>query len=519
MNGKLPVAAVLGLFCGSGAWPQNVPAHRENVPIYHVTVIERTVKAVDYQYRQLPTRVDFKGTVLLPQAKGQAAVESKRGRTEIEAKFERVEAPERFGHEYLTYVLWAITPDGHPKNLGEVVAGGSDHAHLHVTTDLQAFGMIVTAEPYSAVRQPSDVVVMENEIRPDTIGATELIQPKYELLPRGHYTYTVPDGLQADERNATRLPMDQYEALVQVYEAQNAVQIAKAMGADRYAAETYNRAEDLLRSARRMQDGKGDRSAVVTTARQAAQTAEDARMIAMKRQQDDELQKARDQAAQEQQRRIQAEAEAQRARGEGSADRANLVAERSARQRAETEAAALSTPPPLPANPAPVVVITQPAQPAANQQASQKMDTRMKLLQQINRVFPALDTPRGLVVTVSDADFRGTMLQPALISRVGTLGAILATEPGVSVEVEGHVDNADEQSSYVRAAAVRDALTRGGIPQASISARGMGNSRPLGSNASTAGRERNRRVEITISGDAIGSMATWDKSYALAPRQ
>src|SRR5471030_3210892 len=189
MNGKLPVAAVLGLFCGSGTWPQNVPAHRENVPIYHVTVIERTVKAVDYQYRQLPTRVDFKGTVLLPQAKGQAAVESKRGRTEIEAKFERVEAPERFGHEYLTYVLWAITPDGHPKNLGEVVAGGSDHAHLHVTTDLQAFGMIVTAEPYSAVRQPSDVVVMENEIRPDTIGATELIQPKYELLPRGSNSY------------------------------------------------------------------------------------------------------------------------------------------------------------------------------------------------------------------------------------------------------------------------------------------------------------------------------------------
>jgi outer membrane protein OmpA-like peptidoglycan-associated protein len=446
-------------------------------------------------------------------------VESKKGRTEIEVKFERVEAPSRFGHEYLSYVLWAITPDGHPKNLGEVLADGSDHAHLHVTTDLQAFGMIVTAEPYSAVRQPSDVVVMENEIRPDTIGATELIQPKYELLPRGHYTYTVPDDLQKAERNATKLPMDQYEALVQLYEAQNAVQIAKAMGADRYAAETYNRAEDLLRSARQMQDRKGDRSAIVTTARQAAQTAEDARMIAMKRQQDDELQKVRDQAAQEQQRRIQAEAEAQRARSEGAADRANLNAERSARQRAETEAAALSAPQIPPANPAPVVVMTQPAQPAANQQASQKMDARMKLLQQVNRVFPARDTPRGLVVTVADADFRGTTLHPAVLSRLSTLGAIIATEPGVSVEVDGHLDNADEQSSYMRAAAVRDALTRGGIPQASILARGMGNSRPLASNSSASGREQNRRVEITVSGNAIGSMATWDKSYPVTPRQ
>jgi outer membrane protein OmpA-like peptidoglycan-associated protein len=516
MNGKLPVAVVLGLFCSSGAWPQNIPAHRENIPIYQVTVIERTVKAVDYQYRQIPTRVDFKGTVLLPHGRGEAVVESKRGRTEIEAKFERVEAPARFGHEYLTYVLWAITAEGHPKNLGEVLANGSDRAHLHVTTDLQAFGMIVTAEPYSAVRQPSDVVVMENEIRPDTIGATEAIQPKYELLPRGHYTYTVPDDLQAAGRNAPTLPMDQYEALVQLYEAQNAVQIAKAVGADRYAAETYNRAEDLLRSARQMQDRKGDRSALVTTARQAAQTAEDARMIAMKRQQDDELQNARDQAALEQQRRIQAEGEAQRARNEGAADRASLDAERSARQRAEAEAGSLSTPQPLPANPAPAVVTTQPA---ANRQASQKMDTRMKLLQQISRVFPARDTPRGLVVTVSDADFRGTMLHPVLLSRLSTLGAIIATEPGLSVEVEGHLDRADEQSSYMRAAAVRDALTRGGIPQASISARGMGNSRPLVSNAAAGGRERNRRVEITISGDAIGSMATWDKSYAVAPRQ
>ena len=168
MTSKWVVPTVLGLFCTTGAWCQNLPAEHENVPIYQVTVTERTVKAVDYQYRSGPTPVDFRGTVLLPKAKGDAMVESKAGRTEIDAHFQRLEAPTRYGAEYLTYVLWAITPEGHARNLGEVLPGSSDHAHLHVTTDLQAFGMIVTAEPYSAVRQPSDVVVMENEVRPDT---------------------------------------------------------------------------------------------------------------------------------------------------------------------------------------------------------------------------------------------------------------------------------------------------------------------------------------------------------------
>src|SRR5215831_3221760 len=177
------------ILCTTGSWAQNPAVHPETVPIYQVTVVERTVRAVDYQYQTGPTKVDFRGTVLMPQAKGDATVESKRGRTEIEAKFDHVPPPTRFGREYLTYVLWAITPEGHAKNLGEVLPGGSDRAKLRVTTDLQAFGLIVTAEPYSAVRQPSNVVVLENEIRPDTFGRTEPILAKYELLPRGQYTY------------------------------------------------------------------------------------------------------------------------------------------------------------------------------------------------------------------------------------------------------------------------------------------------------------------------------------------
>src|SRR5690348_6264813 len=229
---QLSVLSIVGLFLTAPGFSQPATTQHENVPIYRVTVTERTVKAVNYQYRNGPTRIDFRGTVLLPHSKGDGVVESKAGRTEIDAKFERLEAPTRYGPEYLTYVLWAITPEGHPKNLGEVLPGSSDHASMHVTTDLQSFGMIVTAEPYSAVRQPSDVVVMENEVRPDTIGHIELVQAKYELMPRGQYTYLKPTDLKQVNADGRRLSMDEYEKLLEVYQAQNAVQIARSVGAD-----------------------------------------------------------------------------------------------------------------------------------------------------------------------------------------------------------------------------------------------------------------------------------------------
>src|SRR5215210_6238277 len=191
MSDKLSVLTTLALLSTSAVHAQTALPPRPSVPIYQVTVVERTVKAVNYQYRSGPTRIDFQGTVLLPHAKGGATVESKSGRVEIAAEFDRLEPATRFGPEYLTYVLWAITPEGHAKNLGELLTDAGNDAHVRVTTDLQTFGLIVTAEPYSAVRQPSNVVVMENEVRKDTVGKIQMVQAKYELLPRGHYTYTV----------------------------------------------------------------------------------------------------------------------------------------------------------------------------------------------------------------------------------------------------------------------------------------------------------------------------------------
>jgi hypothetical protein len=283
MRHKATICGLAVLFFTFFAPAQESAPQRPGVPIYNVTVIERSTKAVNYQYRSGPTLVDLRGTVLMPEAKGQATVESKRGRTEIEVAIDKLAAPTRFGLEYLTYTLWAITPEGAPRNIGEVIPNGSDKARLRVTTDLQAFGLIVTAEPYSAARQPSDVVVLENEIRPDTVGQIKEIRARYELMPRGHYTYDVANKLKSEVAGAPKVSMDRYEALLELYEAQNAAGIARAANAEQYAPQTFQKAQDLLANAQRLQDSKAASSLIVQAAREAAQTAEDARVIAEKR--------------------------------------------------------------------------------------------------------------------------------------------------------------------------------------------------------------------------------------------
>lgn len=259
---------------------------QERVPVYRVTVIQRTVDSINYQYHAGPTKIDFRGTVLLPAAKGDATVESQKGRTDIDAKFEGLEAPQRFGPEYLSYVLWAITPDGAPHNLGEIVPNGSNKSHLPVTTSLQAFGLIVTAEPYASVRQPGDVVVLQNEVRPDTIGDIKPVMAKVELMPRGHYTWNVPASESAGVANAPKVSMSRYEAILQTYEAQNAMGIASAAGAQKYAPDVFSKAQAELAQAQQLQTTKGNDDIIVQHARAATEIAEDARIIAERRQQD-----------------------------------------------------------------------------------------------------------------------------------------------------------------------------------------------------------------------------------------
>jgi hypothetical protein len=276
---------------------QTVPPGQEyaatGAPIYRVRVVGRTTKAVNYRRNGIATPLDFRGTVLLPDAEGSAWVKAKKGSTEIRAKFEELPAPTRFGREYLTYVLWAITPEGRATNLGEVLTDNDNEGKLEVTSDLQAFALIVTAEPYFSVTQPSDVVVMENAVRKDTIGQVEMVDAYFELLKRGEYSYDTAAAEQATSGKREKLPMHRYEALLAIYQAQNAVQIAQSLGAERHAAESLAKAQRMLQTARQYYDNKNDSKTIIQTARQAAQTAEDARLITIARQERENAAEAR----------------------------------------------------------------------------------------------------------------------------------------------------------------------------------------------------------------------------------
>ena len=283
--GVLSASALLGQDLN----PTQAPRARENTgnaskPLYHVDVVAQTTKAVSYGQGAAPTKIDFAGTVLQPDAKGEAKIHAKKGVVLIDAKFKNLAPPHRFGAQYLTYVLWAITPDGRATNLGELLTDSGDDAKLEATTELQTFALIVTAEPYYAVTQPSDVVLMENVVRPDTAGRVHSVDVKYELLKRGAYTFDVAAAERRDNRSARRVSQDEYEVIVELYQARNAVQLAKADGADLYAKESFDRAEAQLREAEQVYAADPKGKAVVTLAREATQTAEDARLNAARRQ-------------------------------------------------------------------------------------------------------------------------------------------------------------------------------------------------------------------------------------------
>lgn len=489
---------------------------QDTVPLYNVTVIEHSLEAVNYQYRSGPTEIDFRGTVLLPKSKGHATVESHRGRTEIDAKLQGLTSPQGFGGEYLTYVLWAISPEGSPHNLGEVVSGASDDAHLHVTTDLQAFGLLVTAEPYAAVRNPSDVVVMENKVRPETIGTIRPIQAKAELLPRGYYVLDKQKSQAALNAPAPKVSMGDYEQLSQIYQAENALALARGANADTLAPDVFAKAQQLLDDAKQKRKSKAGTSFVVQSAREATQTAEDARVIALKREQDNKL--------------ASAQLAAQQARADADAAHAQAQAEREARIQAEESATEPATAPAAPVVAPPEVappVTTAPVQQApvptavrreAQDLVSPQTQFRARLMAQLKSVMETRDTPRGLVIVLPDSDFTGGNLTSGPVNSLVRVAEILAST-GLRISVEGNSDSTSAEAlAGQRAESVRDALVNSGLRSNMVATRDLGNTRLTTSNATEAGRIENRRVEIVISGGQIGDSPLWDRSYSLSSR-
>jgi outer membrane protein OmpA-like peptidoglycan-associated protein len=539
--------------------PDSNQVHQSDA-VFKVDVVSRTVKVVNYLYRSGATRLDLTGTALMPQATGRAKVESKQGYIEIEVEFAGLESPRKFGDEYLTYVLWAITSDGRPVNLGELLLKNG-RSKLNVTTKLQQFALLVTAEPYFAVSMPSDLVVLENEVRPDTRGIVDDLEAKLELLQRGQYSkYTDVARLSA-LRADPRTP-------IELLEARNALIIAESVQAPKYAPESYekarealNRAEDYLLRIK----GSGPKP-VAMMSREAVQRAEDARAIAVKRAEEERLAQeraaaaareaaAREAAAREAEQRAAAEAarkaaeearlaaenqrrleeearqraEAERQRAEAERQRALLEAERAAREKAEAarlqaEEQARRLLAEKEAELAKLRAAEAEKQALAAQQAAleaqrlreeaerERQRLRQQLLQQLNIILETRDSARGLIVNMSDVlfDTGKFNLRPAAREKLARLSGILLAHPGLKLAVEGHTDSVgsdefNQRLSENRAEAVRNYLISQGVPADHITAFGYGKEIPVASNATPEGRQRNRRVEIVVSGDIIGN--------------
>jgi outer membrane protein OmpA-like peptidoglycan-associated protein len=510
-------------------------------PTFRVTVISRSVQAINYQHRSGSSKLDFAGTDLMPVANGVAEINSKRGSIAIEAEFAGLQKPTSFGNEYLTYVLWAISPEGRAVNLGEVLIGGNHRSKLNVTTDLQAFALIVTAEPYYAVRQPSNVVVLENVIREDTKGTSEAVNAKYELMERGGY---IPTGYKFDPvvLNA-KLPLE-------FFEARNALRIAQSEGAEQYAPDSYQHAVKLMDNADIYATDKHiDKKPLIATSREAVQTAEDAREIAVKKMDDVRLNNERLDSADKQARlqgradeavlrKQQAEsdtARAQAARDQAESDTMNAQAAnaqaqsdaaRARNDSADAQAATARAQSDMAANQASSATALSAAQAdadqsrAAAQQANlnaQQAETdkaamRAKLSEQLNSILQTRDTARGLIVSMSDVLFDSGKytLKPGAREKLAKVAGILLAYPGLNIAVGGYTDNVGGDSmnqtlSENRAGSVRDYLVQQGVATNSVSARGFGNTLPVTSNDTSSGREQNRRVELLVSGEAIGS--------------
>jgi outer membrane protein OmpA-like peptidoglycan-associated protein len=486
--------------------------------------VSRTTKAVNYRLRGQAVMIGFHGTELMNAASGEAKVEGKKSSVEIDAKFEGLDEPTRFGLEYLTYVLWAVSPEGRAVNLGELVL---DHhnSHLKAITDMQTFGLIVTAEPYFAVNQPGNTVILENNI---PAGARqENIDAKYELLGRGTYSST-----QTHIENAI-FGIDQ-KTPRSLFEARNAVRIARNASAEKYASGIMAKAQQQLQTAEAAYAQKQNKGTVDTAAREATETAEEARVMAVKKKAEDEAAAAaaareaaaKAQADAEAKRRADAEAarasaEAARAQAEAAkaeAERMKAEAERAKQEADAARAAAEAQKAAAEAQQQALAVEADKARKAAQesdrlrQQAEKdKADLRARLLAQLNTILTTRDTARGLIANMSDVLFKtGSFeLLGGARERLAKISGIVLAYPGLHLDVEGHTDSVGTDDynltlSQRRAQAVRDYLVQQGIPENSIAARGLGKAGPVASNDTPEGRQQNRRVELVLTGEAIG---------------
>jgi outer membrane protein OmpA-like peptidoglycan-associated protein len=501
---------------------QPQPEMRDGIAYYKVQVVDRNLPAIDYFHRSGATRIGFEGTSLLPQAKGEAKVNAHNGRTAIDADFEHLSPANGFGAEYLTYVLWAITPEGRPVNLGEVLPTGSnDRTHIAVTTNLQSFGLMVTAEPYFAVTMPSDLIVLQNIVIGETAGVIKPVNAHFTLLPRGAYADTAG-------RHTVLHPITRKERTpLELYEAENAVMIAESAGAEKYAPDSMATAKTDLTNAEDLNLHKRNSNQTITYARDAVQTAEDARIMTIRKikaEDDAEQRAARVQAEQSAQVAQDQARQAQQAQQQSELARqqAQLQQQQEAAQRAQAEAAAAQAQ----TRAQQAQLAQQQAEQNAQQATQQAEQARERLRTQLNAVLQTQETARGLIMNLSDVlfDFNKYSLKSEAREKLAKISGILLAYPDLKVQVEGYTDNIgsddyNQQLSEKRADSVRAYLVSQSVAGESITAEGYGKTNPIADNATSSGRAQNRRVELVVSGASIGIQQERPSASATDPQQ
>jgi outer membrane protein OmpA-like peptidoglycan-associated protein len=462
----------------------------------------RSVKAIGYKVNGGSTKVDLTPTDLMPQAIGEAKVEAKTGATNIEVSLKNMQQPSKLGAEFLTYVLWAVTPDGRAGNTGEIVINKNGEGKLEATTPAQTFALIVTAEPYSLVRVPSEMVVLENETRKNTKGQIFPVND-FKLMKRAQY---------AKLGNPLAMTPDLKTVPLEVYEARNAVDIARSRGADKDAPEIFSKAASSLQKTENALTSKADKKQIISTARETIQFAEDARALAAQRQEEARIKAERDAAAAKATADAEAKAATEAAEAKRKADeeaqrQAELSAAKQAQMRAEADAAAVRAQ----AEQDALKAKEQAANADAERARQQANALRAQLLEQFNRILETRDTPRGLVVNMGDVlfDFGKYDLRSEAREKLARLSGIVLGHPGLNLAVEGYTDTVgtDEINmtlSQKRAETVRSYLLEQGLADANVTAQGFGKSSPVADNSTPAGRQKNRRVEIVVSGEVIG---------------
>ena len=529
---NLPLAILfLGAVTLAPAQTQNsVPANTSTLAATataaSASTVSRTTRAVHYRLQGGNTKINFQGTDLLQRATGEARVEGKKTNFEIDVKFQSLEDATKFGLEFLTYVLWAVSPQGRPVNLGELSLDHSGNAHVKAFTDLQTFGMIVTAEPYFAVTQPGNMVVMESAPLDGSGG--ESIDARYELVTRGTYSSTNTHIQDAIFGIDSKTPLE-------LFEARNAVRIAHIAAADKYATSILSKAGQQLMRAEEIYRQKQNKGAIEAAAKEATETAEEARLMAVKQKAEDEAQaaaaareaKARADAVAEAKRRADAEAaQAQAEQARAQAEQAKAEAERmkqeavaaaqeAARQKEEAEKAkaeAVAQQQVLAAETDKARAAAAQSENLRQQAEKEKQELRARLLQQLNSILATRDSARGLIANMSDVLFRSGSFEllPGARERLAKVSGIVLAYPSLHLAVEGHTDSVgsdqyNQDLSEHRAESVRDYFVQQGVPTGAIEAHGFGKTAPIATNDTPEGRQQNRRVELVLSGDAIGN--------------